>query len=264
MKTNVNICTEEWCNLVFEGKNKEYGAFAIRTHATQQKTKSLLITLFLATSIAVLPLLKEKIVPFTTYQGTDAPTIITQITVDPPKPLQIDPPKAPAPMRPMIKFAALVIGNTETQEDLPINDALINRNISIGPENKPGDETADYTDYFDNGNGAGFDKNKIFTTVEKPPHYKGGYEELVNFLRNNLRYPEAARDNNIFGRVYVQFVVDKNGDIQNIKILRGLDDSCNEEAIRVLKIMPKWDAGMQNGMLVSVYYTLPIVFSMQQ
>ena len=104
------------------------------------------------------------------------------------------------------------------------------------------------------------EKGEIYSGVEIQPYFPGGDAELMKFIRDNLRYPTIAAENGVEGRVTVRFVVAKNGEITNVEVLRGLDPSCDKEAIRVVKSMPKWIPGKQNGAAVNVYYTLPITF----
>ena len=101
---------------------------------------------------------------------------------------------------------------------------------------------------------------KPYTTVEQMPSFVGGESEMQRFISQNLKYPIVAQEAGIQGRVTVRFVVSRTGDIEDIEIMRNLDPSCDREAIRVIKSMPRWVAGKQNGKEVSVYFTLPIVF----
>lgn len=94
------------------------------------------------------------------------------------------------------------------------------------------------------------------------PEFPGGMEAMMHFLSDNIRYPEKAKDDNIEGRVFIQFVVEKDGSIGEVKLLRGIGGGCDEEAIRVVKAMPKWTPGQQDGKAVRVYYTLPIFFKL--
>jgi protein TonB len=261
MKTKVNICAEEWCNLVFEGKNKEYGAFAIRTHATQEKVKSLFITVFMAISIAAIPLLKSHHLTPPIDSGPTDPTIIKLVDM-PPIPLEPETPPSFKPMRPTLKFNNPVVGINVEPEDIPTNDHMFNSKLGIGKMNIPGDENTNLK--FDDDITGGAGKQKIFDICEKMPQFKGGMDELKRFLTKNLRYPEPAKVNGISGKVYIQFVVDQSGEITNVKVLRGLDNSCDQESIRVVNLMPKWNPGMQNGTPVSVYFTLPITFALGQ
>ncbi len=104
---------------------------------------------------------------------------------------------------------------------------------------------------------------EIFTVVEEMPEFPGGPSEMMKFLANNLTYPEQARRQKIEGRVFVNFVVEKDGAVSNVTILRGIGAGCDEEAIRVVELMPKWTPGYQRGQAVRVSFNLPIKFALE-
>ena len=106
------------------------------------------------------------------------------------------------------------------------------------------------------------EEEKPYDAVEQMPTFPGGEAELIKFIRDNLRYPLTAKKEGIQGRVILRFVVTKTGAIDNITVLRSLDPACDEEAIRLIKSMPRWIPGKQNGNAVPVYYTLPVVFKL--
>jgi len=106
-------------------------------------------------------------------------------------------------------------------------------------------------------------EDEIFIIVEQNPEYPGGDEARLNFLRNNIKYPQMAREAGIQGTVYVNFTVEKDGSITQVKIARGIGGGCDEEAIRVAKMMPKWKAGKQRGKEVRVSFNMPIKFTLQ-
>lgn len=106
-------------------------------------------------------------------------------------------------------------------------------------------------------------EDKVFSgNVDKMPEYPGGVDALMDYLRGNLKYPESAKNNKQEGRVFIGFVVEKDGSVTNISVLRGVCEDLDNEAIRVVKAMPKWNPGMKNGKSVRVQYTLPIVFKL--
>lgn len=100
--------------------------------------------------------------------------------------------------------------------------------------------------------------------VETMPQYPGGDEALLKFIRDNLKYPAAAAEGGIEGRVTIRFIVGRTGEVRDVTVIRGLAPSCDEEAVRVVKMMPTWIPGTQNGRTVSVYYTLPVVYKLQK
>lgn len=103
----------------------------------------------------------------------------------------------------------------------------------------------------------------IFTVVENDPEFPGGMEALYKYLAQNIKYPQLARDNNITGRVYVTFVVERDGSITGCRVLRDIGGGCGQEAIRVVKSMPKWTPGKQRGKAVRVQFNLPVNFNLQ-
>ncbi|MGB0888336.1 MAG: energy transducer TonB [Vicingaceae bacterium] len=108
------------------------------------------------------------------------------------------------------------------------------------------------------------DTNSVHTLVDKMPEFKGGIDSLFSFLRNNLVYPEKEKSSNIHGKVYVNFIVDRDGSVTEPKILRGLTENCDNEVLRVMKLMPKWYPGEHKGKKVKVSYNLPINFSLSK
>ncbi|PKO97844.1 MAG: hypothetical protein CVU14_09205 [Bacteroidetes bacterium HGW-Bacteroidetes-9] len=106
------------------------------------------------------------------------------------------------------------------------------------------------------------DEQEIFTVVEESPQYPGGEEARVKFLQDNLRYPDKAREDGIQGTVYISFVVETDGAITDIRVLRGIGSGCDEEAVRAIKKMPRWIAGKQRGKPVRVQFNMPIVFTL--
>ena len=106
-------------------------------------------------------------------------------------------------------------------------------------------------------------EEEIFTVVENDPEFPGGMEALYKYLKTSIKYPTIAKENNITGRVYVTFVVEKDGSIANPRILRDIGGGCGQEAIRVVKAMPKWKPGKQRGKAVRVQFNLPVSFNLQ-
>ncbi len=129
-------------------------------------------------------------------------------------------------------------GSSEAGED----DAINYTTIEVKPEEPEEDDT------------------EILFFTDQMPVFPGGESTLRKFLAESVKYPAIALENGVQGRVFVSFVVDKNGDVTNVKIARGIDTSLDKEAIRVVQSMPKWTPGMQRGKAVRVAYTVPINF----
>ena len=103
---------------------------------------------------------------------------------------------------------------------------------------------------------------EIFTVVEESPSFPGGDEARIRFLTENIKYPQIARESSIQGTVYVTFVVERNGNVTDVRVLRGIGGGCDEEAVRVIKAMPKWNPGKQRGKPVRVQFNMPIKFTL--
>ncbi|HAH59299.1 MAG TPA: energy transducer TonB [Bacteroidales bacterium] len=103
---------------------------------------------------------------------------------------------------------------------------------------------------------------EIFTVVEDQPSFPGGDEARIRFLQENIKYPQMARESGIQGTVYVTFVVEKNGAVTDVRVLRGIGGGCDEEAVRVIKAMPRWNPGKQRGKPVRVQFNMPIKFTL--
>ena len=107
------------------------------------------------------------------------------------------------------------------------------------------------------------DEGEVFQVVEQMPEFPGGMDKLMEYLSKNIKYPSIAQQNNIQGRVIVEFVVNKDGSIVEPKVMRSVDTSLDNEAMRVIKSMPKWNPGKQRGKAVRVRYTVPVLFRLQ-
>ena len=107
-------------------------------------------------------------------------------------------------------------------------------------------------------------EEEIFVAVEQQAEFPGGQGALMKFLSNNIRYPESAQQNDIQGRVIVKFVVEKDGSIGNVTVVKGVDRDLDREAIRVVKKMPRWQPGKNNGVAVRSWFTLPVTFKLQK
>lgn len=156
------------------------------------------------------------------------------------------PPPPPPPPAPTTQIE-IVEDDVEIEDELEIEDMEVDEDteVDVVIEEEPEEEVVE---------------EEIFTIVENMPEFPGGTEELFKYLGKNIKYPPMAKDAGIKGKVYVTFVVDKNGSIDDVKVLRGIGGGCDEEAIRVVKGMPKWSPGKQRGKSVRVQYNLPINF----
>ena len=271
--SKLDILNQNWIDIVFEGRNKEYGAYQLRKQNNRNTNKAMIIGgLFFIIAVSTPVILKyieglnsdnvEKVKETEVILSTPPP--VDEKKVPPPPPVEPPPPKVdqvkfPPPVvkpdaevveeePPTIQELEKADPGQKTIKGDPNADIVINTPVGEGPINQEKTE----------------DPNEIFTNVEVLPTFPGGLEQFGKFLGKNLRYPPIARENGIQGRVFCTFVVEKDGSLTDIKVARGIGGGCDEEAIRVLRSSPKWNPGVQNGRNVRVSYTVPIFFQLQQ
>ena len=163
-----------------------------------------------------------------------------------------EPPPPPPPETPEVTTLIEVVSDDQEIKNELVVNAEVNedtKNIEIAPVQI--EEEEDETE------------TQIFTVVENEPEFPGGMEALYKYLAQNIKYPQLARDNGITGKVYVTFVVERDGSIANPKVLRDIGGGCGAEAIRVVKAMPKWTPGKQRGKAVRVQFNLPVNFNLK-
>ena len=162
---------------------------------------------------------------------------------------QPPPPVAPPPQTTQFKIV---------EDDVDIKDDFI---IDVDVDQKT--EIEAYVPPVSVGEEEEVAEQEIFIVVEDAPQYPGGDEARIRFLNDNIRYPQMARESGIQGIVYITFVVERDGSITDVRILRPIGGGCDEEAIRVIKAMPKWTPGKQRGRPVRVQFNMPIRFILQ-
>ncbi|MEL7586740.1 MAG: energy transducer TonB [Prolixibacteraceae bacterium] len=163
---------------------------------------------------------------------------------------EVKPPPPPPPPK-VVEVLNIVDDETDIDEELDIQDTEADDKtvIDVAPIIRQEEEQAE--------------ESQVFFIVEDMPEFPGGELALRKFIANAIKYPVIAQENGIQGKVYVNFVVDKDGSITNAKIARGVDPSLDKEALRVVNSLPKWKPGMQRGKPVKVSYTVPISFVLQ-
>jgi TonB family protein len=154
-----------------------------------------------------------------------------------------------------VKFTPPVISKDSTEQTIKFTPPLIlsDKTIKLGEVVVVGYGASVYENK---------DGDPALSIVEKNPEFPGGFNELLAFLRKNVKYPKEAIENKVQGTVFVRFIVASNGKIKNAKILRGINSYCDEEALRVVNMMPDWIPGMQNGKKVSVMFQIPVKFQL--
>jgi periplasmic protein TonB len=246
-------------DLVFEFRNKEYGAYQLRKKYSRTLAIATLIGIIFMTTAIIVPYIKAA--RTANFKKRDAKEVIAEMANDiqnqeaPPPP---PPPPPPAEQQTVVKYVAPVVVDSikpEEQNQLAITDeqveTTVNKEAVEIVETKQEEVQDDAT------------KEEVFIIVEEMPEFPGGEGALRAFIAKSIEYPVIAQENGIQGKVYVTFVVDKDGGISDAKVVRGVDPSLDKEALRVVNSLPKWKPGKQRGKPVRVSYTVPISFVLQ-
>jgi periplasmic protein TonB len=263
LKPKLDLCRSEWLELVFDDRNKEYGAYELRKHYDRTLLQALgftsvfFISLFLGFSYFMT---RQPAVPtgtVVTLRDPIVPPIIKTKPVDPPKP-RTEPPV----QHRTVAFPPPVVAPDPIAKNPPTLEE--DKKSTIGQVNQDGMDGGNIDDYKSNtGGGAALTEDKtIYTTgtIEIMPQFPGGEVAWQKFLQKHLHYPPQAIDAGIGGKVFISFVVETDGHLSDITLVRGVGYGLDDEAIRVLYIAPKWTPGIQNGRKVRVRYTMPFNF----
>jgi periplasmic protein TonB len=254
-------------DIVFENRNKAYGAYELRTHYTTNINRALLI------GVGLFGLMLLTNFLFARQKDESQLIIVEHSPIKLPdeelpkleKPKEVEPPK-PIEKQRTIAYLEPVIVEETLEETPPPKQNEIDGAI-ISDKSNPGTDTDEIAAEPPTEAPPAVTKvieieedNTPFTTVEVQPSFMGGNSEMYKFLGKNLKYPTAAQRANIQGKVFLSFIVEKDGSITDIETMKGIGFGCDEEAMRVVKLMPKWIAGKQNGRNVRVKFTIPVFF----
>jgi protein TonB len=267
----VNIFSDEWCDIVFEDRNQEYGAYVFRKMSNKRHMNALIIASVLFILAISSPIIIKTIIPKSKERNVEVTTLANlKMEENKPKEKLIEDLPPPPPLKSSIKFTPPVIKADKdvNEEELPkTQEELQESKLAISTADVKGtdEESGKLIGEVDANkrNIAQEEDVKPFLIVEQMPQFPGGDEDLMKYIRDNTKYPQMAKEAGITGTVFVQFVVGKDGRISDVRILRGIGGGCDEEAIRVVRSMPSWKAGKQNGVAVPVYFKLPIKFSLR-
>jgi protein TonB len=270
--SNINIFRSEWLNVVFANRNQAYGAYQLRRDNPRNTNKALIIAVSAFIFLLATPTIANWMRHF--IPKADDKVDVRVVKLLPPpllEPAKVIPPpvhEAPRPHTTEIRFPPPVVRpDPQVHEaDPPKETDLIDKNP--GQKNLKGDADAPIDLGETHGNSTerniteAAPSDEIFKAVEINPEYPGGETAFGKFLQKNIHYPSMAKENNIQGKVYVQFVVERDGSLTDIEIVRDPGSGLGDEAKRVLKMSPHWKAGIQNGKPVRVQYTVPVNFTL--
>lgn len=276
--SKIDLISSDWVDLVFEGRNKAYGAYRLRKSTTKRNILAMVAVVLLLIVAFIILTVKNfvdeqrakvamtQVAELTNYKQPEKKAEVKQ------KKVEVEPERVVERVKSSIKFTAPVIKKDEEvkpDEELKTQDELMSTKTAIGTFDVKGNDDA---------NGEILkakeviaepeppkheEENKVFDIVEQQPLFPGGPAALTKYLSENTKYPVVAQENGVQGRVTVQFVVEKDGSISDVHVLRGVDPSLDKEAVRVVKSMPRWTPGKQNGITVRVNYRVPVLFRLQ-
>ena len=274
----IDLIDNNWTDLVFEGKNKEYGAYVLRRDTGKRNVKALIwvmIGIALIFGIAYANLAIQNAMKQNAAIETDVELSKLaqkkEAKVERKEPIKVEvEQKVVEKVKSSVKFTAPEIkkdDEVKPEDEIKSQDDLSKTNTAIGTFDVKGNDEAEgevlkakevVVDEKPKE-----EETKVFDVVEQMPSFPGGDAELMKFLSTHIKYPVVAEENGIQGRVIATFVVERDGSISDVKVIKSVDPSLDKEAIRVLKSMPKWIPGKQNGSAVRVKYTVPVTFRLQ-
>ena len=283
MAKDVDLTSREWRDIVFDGKNKEYGAYKLRETSPARHTKAIVWVVICVAIILILLILsisgvfskpeEEQIVTSTVQEITNVDTQEEEIEEEEEEQFQMPEPEevvAPEEVANQQRVTDLLI-----VEDEKIEEDKQVKNQEEVLENEAQAGALDITEGTNDLNKMTIKEGVIaapkveeeqpmnIAMVEQKPEFNGGEAAMYKWLSDNIVYPSAASEEGVQGRVVVEFVVGKDGSITNVRVVRPRHPALDKEAVRVVKAMPKWIPGRNNGQPVKVTYTLPVTFKLQ-
>ena len=273
----LDLISAEWTNLVFEGRNQDYGAYQLRKDTSKRNIWSIIIValaavlLYLGLTLHRMAEANRTVENTQAIQRTNLENKKKEAKVEKKEQIKVEPEKTVERVKSSVKFTAPVIkkDNLVKEEDEIKLDEIEKSNKAIGALTVEGnDEVGGEVLQLREQSAAPeppkpTEENRVHDFVEQMPSFPGGMGALMSWLSQNIKYPVIAAENGVEGRVIVQFVVEKDGSITDVKIAKSVDPSLDKEATRVVSSMPHWIAGRQNGNPVRVKYTVPVTFKLQ-
>ncbi|MBL7935254.1 MAG: energy transducer TonB [Bacteroidia bacterium] len=259
-------------DIIFENRNKTYGAYVIRSSYNDSLKKSLLYLMSIVSLLFGSVIINNKMnansviesTPFLEDPTLEAKTYVTEVDVTPPvaEPIQNLSAPATAPSGAMPTQIVDVLTNTTViNTENPISGVGTETATGIS---SIGTETSTLTSIHVQSSAPIPATSEILVTADEMPEFEGGYEGLMRYVGQNVVYPSLAREIGIEGKVHISFVINEFGNVENINVMRGIGYGCDEEVVRVLKKMPKWKkVGKNAGHPVKVRFNIPVAFKLK-
>ena len=275
--SKIDLISSDWVDLVFEGRNKAYGAYRLRKSTTKRNILAMVAVVLLLIVAFIILTVKNfvdeqrakvamtQVAELTNYKQPEKKAEVKQ------KRVEVEPERVVERVKSSIKFTAPVIKKDEevkAEDEIQLEE-VEKSTKAVGAFNVQGNDEV---------GGAVLkakeeikapeppkhvEEEKVFDVVEQMPSFPGGNSALMKFLNENIHYPVVAQENGVQGRVVISFVVERDGHITDVQVARSVDPSLDKEAQRVVKSMPKWIPGKQNGSAVRVKYNVPVSFRLQ-
>ncbi len=288
MAKDVDLSSKEWTDLIFEGKNKEFGAYQMRKKSDRRHNLALIWTLV---GLSLVLLGGWAWSAYSDYKAEEAAKQAELEALEQAKLAELEALEEPDEPEPepenlmqdepeQVEALKEEILNTEKFTEFIIVKDEEAVEVRTDEEARKSDTAIGHVD-FDEGNDdlnivrehkdeviveekrPEPEPDQVFQSVEQMPQFPGGDAELLKYISSHIKYPTMAMENNIQGRVVVQFVVTKTGAIGEVKVVRSKDPDLDREAVRVVKSLPNFIPGKMNGQAVNVWYTLPVNFKLQ-
>ena len=273
----IDLIDNGWVDLVFEGKNQAYGAYQLRKNTGIRNLKALAVMFAAFIIIAGIVYAKVSIENYIASQNAAIEADVELQSLAEKKEIKEEKKDEPEIEKIEVERVKSSVAFTvpeikkddEVKEDqeMKSQDELSETNTAIGAFTVEGnDETAEVKhveEKIAEPEPVKEEETKVFDVVEQMPSFPGGPSALMQYLSSNIKYPVVAEENGVQGRVVCTFVVEKDGSITDVRVVKSVDPSLDKEAVRVVKSMPKWIPGKQNGSAVRVKYTVPVTFRLQ-
>ena len=274
----IDLIDNGWVDLVFDGKNQAYGAYQLRKDTGKRNLKALLTMFAMFAIIAAIVIAK---VSFDNYMASRNAAIETDVeltSLAEKKEAKVERKEEPQVEKIEVEKVKSSVAFTTPEskkdedvapeDEIKSQDELAQTNTAIGAFDVKGNDEAEgevlkAKEVIAQPEPPKEEETKVFDVVEEMPQFPGGPQALFEYLSKNIKYPVVAEENGVQGRVIVTFVVERDGSMTDVKVVKSVDPSLDKEAQRVVKSMPHWIPGKQNGSAVRVKYTVPVTFRLQ-
>lgn len=283
MAKDVDLSSREWRDMIFEGKNKEFGAYELRSKSDARHNRAMIVVVLFILAVLALTFIIGKIQEANQEILTEnvQDEAFAQAEVEEQEEPEEEPEEQVIYEEPEIPevLPEELLNTMQVTEISIVDDDKVENEVKTQEEIQESQTALGSTDFSEGTDDLNvvrehkdevvveektpvFEDNHVFTSVEQMPVFPGGDAELLKYISSHIRYPDIAAENGIQGRVVVQFVVQKDGSVGQVKVARSKDPDLDKEAVRVVKTLPKFTPGRMNGQPVNVWYTLPVTFKL--